>query len=115
MLRLRLPQGLITPQRAGENVATLAADVLTLASPGMISITASREGGRGDDGVTYAAATAVTQPITVAAATQTLTFTLQPGGISGAVIALTVTVQNADGDDITAAVGLPAITYTSSE
>ena len=87
MLRLRLPQGLITPQQSGD-VATLAADVLTLASPGMISITASREGGRGDDGVTYEAATAVTQPITVAAAMQILTFDLVADGTSGTTLAL---------------------------
>ena len=103
------------PTTAGENVATLAADVLTLASPGMISITASRAGGRGDDGVTYAAATAVTQPITVAAAMQTLTFDLVADGTSGTTLALTATAQDVDGNDITAAAGLPAITYTSSD
>ena len=101
------------PTTAGENVATLAADVLTLASPGMISITASRAGGRGDDGVTYAAATAVTQPITVAAAMQILTFDLVADGTSGDRLPLTATSQDADGNNIAA--GLPAITYTSSD
>ena len=99
----------------GGTVAALAAGVLTLASPGTVSITASRGGGRGDDGVTYTAATDVTQPITVAAAMQILTFNLVADSTSGAVIPLTATAQNAGGDDITAAVGLPAITYTSSE
>ena len=81
------------PTTAGENVATLAAAVLTLASPGMISITASRAGGRGDDGITYdVAATAVTQPITVSAATQILTFDLVADGTSGTTLALAVTV-----------------------
>ena len=109
-----IASGSNNPTTRGD-VATLAAGVLTLASPGMISITASREAGRGDDGKSYGAATAVTQEITVAAATQTLTFNLVADGTSGAVISLTATVQNADGDDITALAGLPAITYTSSE
>ena len=110
-----ITSGSNNPTTAGKTVATLAAGVLTLASPGTVNITASREGGRGDDGVTYAAATDVTQDIMVSAAMQTLMFDLVADGISGAVIPLMATAQNAGGDDITAAVGLPDITYTSSD
>ena len=110
-----IASGSNSPTTAGKTVATLAADVLTLASPGMISITASREAGRGDDGRSYGAATAVTQEITVSAAMQTLMFDLVADGTSGDVIPLRSTAQNAGGNDITAAVGLPAITYTSSD
>ena len=109
-----IASGSNNPTTRGD-VATLAAGVLTLASPGMISITASREAGRGDDGKSYGAATAVTQEITVSAAMQTLTFNLVADSTSGTVIPLTATAQNADGDDITALAELPAITYTSSE
>ena len=83
---------------------------LLLLEDGMAIITASRGGGA-IAGVTYGAATAVTQSITVSAATQTLTFVLDDTGTSGATLSLTATSQDADGNDIAA--GLPAVTYVS--
>ena len=92
------------------NAAMGGGQELLLLAPGMVTITASRgEGVAG--GVTYAAATAVPQTITVGEATQTLVFTLAGNGTSGDRLPLTTTSQNADGNDI--AVGLPAVTYTS--
>ena len=81
---------------------------LVLLEDGTAIITASRGGGRGDNGITYAAATAVTQPITVSAVTQSLTFTLQPDGTSGDEITLMATSQDAGGTEIT---GLPDVTF----
>ena len=92
------------------DVAEVRGGELVLLMDGTATITASRGGGT-VAGVTYGAATAVTEEITVGVAAQTLVFVLDDTGTSGAALALTATSQDADGNDIAA--GLPAVTYVS--
>ena len=100
----------ITYMSSAPAIAEVRGGQLVLLMDGMATITASRVGGTVGD-ITYMAATAVTQTITVGAATHTLVFTLPNTGTSGTTLALTATSQDADGNEIT---GLPdAITYTS--
>ena len=102
-----------TPVAPG-TVATLVVGtgILTLVGEGRVEITASQMGGDIGD-ITYAPADDVTESIMVAAAdAQTLVFMLDDVGVSGQTIDLTVTSQDADGNEIIAD-GLPDATYVS--
>ena len=85
----------ITTERPAGAVATLDAGVLTLVGIGEVVITAMQAGGISSDGATtYAAATPVTQTITVSQGTQTLTFTSDDTGTVGTDIELMVTASS---------------------
>ena len=92
------------------DIAVVRGGQLVLLMDGMATITASRGGGT-VGGITYMAATDVTQTITVSAAAHTLVFMLSDG-TSGESMALAATSQDGGGTPITGA-GLPAITYVS--
>ena len=72
-----------TPTSGTGDVATLAAGVLTLVSPGKVTITATQAGGN-SGGLTYPLATEM-QIITVSKQTQDITFSTPSGDVTGTV------------------------------